>query len=452
MLTFHRLRKGPKVRIYVNDHGHEDLVLSIPKALLAYFAPSLSQLQEAPKDEVQIVMLHNTSKNEATWILKWMCAGGKELPQILAVSSNETAASGLLRRLRIVSYLGIKGKLYSHLVEELEYLLCESPATLSEFIYNAYNSPSTTAELCATIASTVINCVLNWDMVVSSFCSDKHTKAFKEFRLDLIKEMASSPVIGRIRGIQKTDPLSVSQIHFIHLFSIDGSYIRRSVAKDLFGLIKDWPVKDTVAYSEYAKTNPEFMAHMRAASTKNKEYIQFLERQAKRAAAVRENAQPKPLQAKEKAAEKPKPLQVKDKAAEKPAPSSVRQEFYLIPFAKHNQATRKLAIKNAARAKAIAQSTPAYSVKPQTTIPTSLPSNGKATTEQEANAVTSAEKATITECKATPSIAAVSSAPSKQQAKREKRARQKAAAIAAGPNMKVDKNNVYGNLEEDVAC
>ena len=444
------------MRVYVNEHGYDDLISSIPRALLTYFASSLSQLQEAPKDEVQIVVLQNTNKSEATWILNWMCMGGKEIPQILAISSNETAADGILRRLRIVSYLGIKGKLYSHLIEELEYLLCESPAAFSEFIYSAYTSPSTTAELRATIASTVINCVLSWDMVVSGFCLDKHIEALAEFRLDLIKELASSPVIGRIRGIQKTDPLSVNQIHFIHMFSIDGSYIRRSVAKDLFGLIKDWPVKDQVAYSEYAKTNPEFMAHMRTASAKNKEYIQFLKRQAKRATVVHEKAQPQPRQAKEKVAGKPKPQHVKEKAAEKPKLLSAPQEFYLIPFAKLNQATRKLATKNAAAAKALPQSTPAYSIKPHTTIHTpSPPSNGKASTEQKAKTVKSTEKTTATECKPAPSIAAAPSTSSKQQLKREKRARQKAAklaAIAAGPNTKVDKNNVYGNLEEDVAC
>ena len=443
------------MRVYVNEHGYDDLISSIPKALLTCFAPSLSQLQEAPKDEVQIVVLQNTNKSEATWILNWMCMGGKEIPQILAISSNETAAHGLLRRLRIVSYLGIKGKLHSHLIEELEYLLCESPAAFSEFIYSAYTSPSTTAELRATIASTVINCVLSWDMVVSGFCPNKHIEAFAEFRLHLIKELASSPVIGRIRGIQKTDPLSVNQIHFIHMFSIDGSYIRRSVAKDLFGLIKDWPVKDQVAYSEYAKTNPEFMAHMRTASAKNKEYIQFLKRQAKRATIVHAKAQPQPRQAKEKMSGKPKPQQVKEKAAEKLKLLSAPQEFYLIPFAKLNQATRKLATKNAAAAKALPQSTPAYSIKPHTTIPTPPPRNGKASTEQKAKTVKSTEKTTATECKPAPAIAAAPSTSSKQQSKREKRARQKAAklaAVAAGPNMKVDKNNIYRNLVEDVAC
>ena len=273
VLMRYRLQEGPKVKVYVNENGSNVLISSVPKALLIYFAPKLAQLEQAPKDELQTVVLRKTNQKAAAWILKWMCMGGNQTTLMPPASSQEICVDSLFRRLEVVLYLGIEGQLRAGLIKDLQHLWGKIPASFGECVYKAYTLPSSTTAMRSILVTAVIDSVLACNMVVPSTCLNKHGDAHDAFRLDLMEEMANSAVTGRIHNLQKTAPLSTNQIHFVYLFTMHQSSLRQTVVKDLLVLIKKMTMKDELIYRQYAKTNVLFMNDMRKEFTANHQCV-----------------------------------------------------------------------------------------------------------------------------------------------------------------------------------
>ena len=260
------LQKGPKVKVYINESGHNMLVLTVSKALLSYFVPNLAQLMQSTNHGLQSVVLHKTNAKAASWVLNWICTGGQDGPPTPAGRTQGTGYTDtLFKRLEVVLYLGIEGKLRTDLVYALRSHWEEHPTSLNEFIHKAYTMPLSTAAIRSTLVKATIDSVFACDMTVMSWCADKYGDAHDAFRLDLMAQLASSPMTNRIlRKLQK-GPLSTNQIHFIYLFTVHKSYLRRSIAKGLHVHINRMSLTDELVYRRYAKTNSEFMTDMHIA-------------------------------------------------------------------------------------------------------------------------------------------------------------------------------------------
>ena len=261
----HSLQKEPKVKVYVNETGHNILILTISKALLSYFIPNLMHLTQSKNHGLQNVVLHKINAKAASWILKWICTGGQDSPPTPAVVTQGGFTEELFRRLEVILYLGIKGKLRTNLEHALRNHWEKHPTSFGECIHKAYTLPFSTTEIRSTLVKATIDSVFACDMTVMSWCSDKYGDAHDAFRLDLMAELATSHMTNRIlRKLQK-GPLSTNQIHFIYLFTVHKSYLRRSLAKCLHVHINKMKLKDELVYRRYGKSNSEFMTDMHIA-------------------------------------------------------------------------------------------------------------------------------------------------------------------------------------------
>ena len=284
LITYPRLRATPKINVFVDEGTCHDLVFNVPQALLTHFSPVLHQSLQTKSDGPKIVVLQHTDKKTAGWVLSWMLGGGKTVPAAIAPQSTtniqDDVVDILLHRLQIVSQLGISGKLEAVLVLELEQALNKMSLLSSNWVHWIYSHTSSVIAptLRGIFAMSVINAVLGHGLTVPNSCPQSQAIAHAGFRGDLTKGLAAPRIIGRIRGMQKQKPLSVTQVRFVYTFAAS-EYLRKAVAQDLLNLIDEGRAHNEQAYCDYAWENTEFEEEMSKAINAKARRTAYLERE-----------------------------------------------------------------------------------------------------------------------------------------------------------------------------
>ena len=286
------LNKSSKINVFVNDRGVRELLFAVPKAILAYFSAAIySSLQET-----QLVVLDGCNKKAVSWVMNWMCGGGKMPPitgQESKSNSGKTSKEPLsietiLQYIQVVSQLQVPGPLLDSLFSELETALLRSNTLSSDSVdwFYAPKFGNVTPRVRQVFVFGVIGTVMRGKVILPSICDPSHAIASAEFRNDLVRAVATPDFIGEVRRIQKRHPLTIDQLRFIYKFtSVEkSSNFRKSVARDLLALIDDGRVENIKAYHAYAWENNDFEADMATVIDAKEGRLAFLEREAKRKA------------------------------------------------------------------------------------------------------------------------------------------------------------------------
>ena len=216
-----------------------------------------------------------------------MVGGGKTVPAAISprstANTQEDVVDILLHRLHIVLQLGISGKLEDILVLELEQALQKTSMLSGNWVHWIYSHTSsvTALRLRDIFAISVVKAVLSHNLAIPNSCPQSQAIAYAGFRGDLTKSLTASRIIGRIRGMQKQRPLSVSQVRFTYTFAAS-EYLRKAVAQDLLELIDEGKVYNEQAYRDYAWENTEFEEEMSRAIEAKARRTAYLEREATR--------------------------------------------------------------------------------------------------------------------------------------------------------------------------
>ena len=94
----------------------------------------------------------------------------------------------------------------------------------------------------------MLDAALFHNLLLHGTCPHDCRSSHALLRADLAKGLEGRDVVRRISQIQKTYPLTVSQIRLIYNFTEAGSNLRKLVARDLFALIDDHKAANPETY------------------------------------------------------------------------------------------------------------------------------------------------------------------------------------------------------------
>ena len=252
-----RLHKGQKMAAYVGTGSDREYIFEVPKAILAYFSPTLRPLihTSTPKS---FLLLEKADKKATSWLLRWMLNGGVEKSYDNAPPPMESAIDWDVHRLAVVTRFGIQGLLHDRLVKEVQNHILQGAIKAKDlqWIYKAH-VPLPVKQLGNDIASFIVNSVLN-GAITSPIQSATQNDILKG---DIMEALALKR--GKVHHIQRVarQPLTVFQVAFIYVFTSKESPLRKMVTRDLLWLI-DLHAVSNDPYHAFARTNAEFDADM----------------------------------------------------------------------------------------------------------------------------------------------------------------------------------------------
>ena len=252
-----RLHKGPKISAFVGKHPNREYIFEVPKAILLYFSPTLRPLLQN-SDPKAYLLLEQSDKKAASWLLRWMLNGGVEKTYDNAPPLTESPTEWVVHRLALVTGFGVQGLLHERMVKEVHKLMVHGVITAKhlQWIYKPH-VPLPVKQLGQDIAFFVVESVLNGN-ITSGIEGARQNPILKS---DIASALQSKR--GRIYHMQRKakQPLTVFQVQFVYLFTPKGSELRKMVPRDLLRLIDSQAVVN-VPYQEYAQKNEDFRADM----------------------------------------------------------------------------------------------------------------------------------------------------------------------------------------------
>ena len=270
--------------MFVDEKSCNELIFSVPKAVLSYFCTNLHQTLQEKSDRAQIIVLQKTDRKTAGWVLNWMMAGGVEKASVSSETSNQDRIGTLLRRIHVLRQLGIPGKFPNSLWMTLKEELLKALTISGDHIHWLYTHTSTELAplLPKDFAKVLVNSVLDNSFSLPTICTPDQLPSFTRLRADITDALANPEVTKKIRSMQHWNPLTVAQLQFIYRFTSPESFLRKAVCRDLIDLIDKDRVQDVTIYQGYTQENPTFKDNMNAASLKKARHNEYLEREAAR--------------------------------------------------------------------------------------------------------------------------------------------------------------------------
>lgn len=223
--------------------------------LLGHFAPYWSELFDVI--DLKRIDLKHADKEGATWIQKWLEAGGKERPgeDIDPDTADSRFVDKLISRILAAMDLRVdqaKDEALSSLYEVLDKKRFTN-RQLQRIQY--HTKPGFGDDLRQAVTTTIIISLLD--------SADSHLHAeWKEFAFQEAMErtLDNITIIHRVKDAQRSKPLPVHKLRFLHKFVL--GRCRMVIAATLWQLICDGKVPNIETYHEYAIENHDFEEDM----------------------------------------------------------------------------------------------------------------------------------------------------------------------------------------------
>ncbi|KAI4133194.1 MAG: hypothetical protein LQ347_002260 [Umbilicaria vellea] len=255
----------------------------MPKSLICYFSPSIRQNLVMAQEKV--VLLEQCDKSSASWVLRWMLAGGIDKTGTSSeVLEDEVAKMDiLLHRLQVADQLRL-GQLCESISKEVLNLFTVTAVT-AEQIEWAYSCglDFTASGLRATIAEGIRNLAVEHELIYP-----KNTLINNPYLYhDMVLKVDTIETVKLVGAAQRIGPLSLDQIRFLYEFTAFHGHVRKTVAHGLLKLISTGKIANDQAYRDLAWQNADFDYDVTAAieaKQRAEDHAQYLERRARREA------------------------------------------------------------------------------------------------------------------------------------------------------------------------
>ena len=187
-------------------------------------------------------------KKAVSWLLRWMLNGGRETTYVDTPTSEDRTVR-LVKRLQVVTLLGVQGWLEHSLKTELDTMIVKGGVTIKHlaWIYTT-SAPTTVQALGKHLAFTIVNAILDGTMttcIANASCNPT-----------FVAEVAAALQTrkGRLYEMQNINwiPLTLFQIQFIYIFTAKDSDIRKMVAGHLLKLMDHGYVSNVDSYKQLA--------------------------------------------------------------------------------------------------------------------------------------------------------------------------------------------------------
>lgn len=275
--------KGATVNVYVGVRPNHDLVFAMPKGLICHFSPSVRQ--KLVMEHEKVVFLEQCDKSSASWVLRWMLAGGIDKTGTPSeVLEDEVANMDLLlHRLQVVDQLGV-GQLCENISKEVLNLFTVTAIT-AEQIKWAYSCglDFTPRGLRATIAEGIRNLAVEHGLIYPKNTLTNNPYLYH----DMVLKVDTLETVKLVGAAQRNGPLSLDQVRFLYEFTAFHGHVRKTIAHGLLQLIGTGKVANEQAYRDLAWQNEDFDYDMNAAieaKQRADDHARFLERRTRREA------------------------------------------------------------------------------------------------------------------------------------------------------------------------